>query len=583
MLFAFFLYLCKNNINGVFMRKTILFLTVISLSALLSCGGRHSSTSPTVAMSDSALNALYNRAIADSTSFDTLCAIQQRGIEYSIASGNARREYLFRALKTIYYAIHREQDKYVTEARSLIDYYKTTDDEEHLYQAWFTLANNQLGWGDYNDAVDEAGKMSKYAQKTGSKQGKASSTLAFAECYEDNGQMKEAEKYYREAWELFPEVDDLGHTISTGFNLISICLANKRTAEAMSFSDQLPALIAKWEKKHDLLNPVYRMKYFLYRLNIYYDKKDRRMVTMLDDSVTYYNNMYADANQKVPVLYTHFRTCKINGDNARAMVYMDSVIQIKKQEGDNASLAGMYREKAELQNEGGDYQGACLSYDSFAQANDSAQTATSIRQLNRLTKQMKLDELKMQAVRSEMTAWIVGTAALLTIIICVILIVYARKTRRKNIALVEEITENSRRMQQMEKLLKERDAIAGATDENEPKAEDSLFGRIEAMMHDDEMYKQSKLTAQDMAAHLATNRNKINEAIQEGCGMSFGEYLTEVRLQQAIILMGQRADVQLSEVGQTVGYDTYSTFFRAFSKRFDISPSSFVTLANKRK
>src|SRR5574344_683573 len=349
MLFVFFLYLCINNITGVFMRTTILFLTVISLSALLSCGSRHSSTSPAMAISDSALNVLYNRAIADSTSFDSLCAIQQRGIEYSSASGNARREYLFRALKTIYYAIHREQDKYVTEAHSLIDYYKTTDDEEHLYQAWFTLANNQLGWGDYNDAVDEAGKMSQYAQKTGSKQGKASSTLAFAECYEDNGQMKEAEKYYREAWILLPEVDDVGHTISTGFSLISICRANKRTAEAMSLSDRLPALIAKWEKKHDLLNPVYRLKYFLYRLNIYYDKKDRRMVTMRNDSVTYYNNMYADANQKVPVLYTHFRTCKINGDRARAMVYMDSVIQIKKQEGDNASLAGMYREKAELQ------------------------------------------------------------------------------------------------------------------------------------------------------------------------------------------------------------------------------------------
>ena len=137
-------------------------------------------------------------------------------------------------------------------------------------------------------------------------------------------------------------------------------------------------------------------------------------------------------------------------------------------------------------------------------------------------------------------------------------------------------------MQQMEKLLKERDAIAGASAENGQKAEESLFGRIESLMRDDEMYKQSKLTAQDVAAHLATNRNKINEAVQEGCGMSFGEYLTETRLQQAIILMGQSADVQLSEVGQTVGYDTYSTFFRAFSKRFDISPSSFITLANKR-
>lgn len=561
-------------------KQTQLYLILISLTVLFSCDGKHSSISTTAAMSDSALNVLYNRAIADSTSFDTLCAIQQRGIEYSIASANARREYLFRALKTIYYAIHREQDKYVTEAHSLVDYYKTTDDEEHLYQAWFTLANNQLGWGDYNAAVDEVGKMSKYAQKTGSKQGKASSTLAFAECYEDNGQMKEAEKYYREAWKLLPEVNDLGHTISTGFNLISICLVHKRTAEAMSFSDQLPALIAKWEKKHDLLNPVFRMKYFLYRLNIYYDKKDRRMVTMLNDSVTYYNNMYADANQRVPVLYTHFRTCKINGDRARAMVYMDSIVQIKKQEGDNASLAEMYRDKAELQKESGDYQGACLSYASFAQANDSSQIATSVQQLNRLTKQMKLDELKMQAIRLEMTAWIVGTAALLIIVICVILIVNTRKTRRKNIALVEEITENSRRMQRMEKLLKERNAIA-ATAESEPNMDDSLFGRIEALMRDDEMYKQSKLTVQDVATQLATNKNKVSEALQAGCGMSFGEYLTEVRLQQAIILMGQSADVQLSEVGHTVGYETYSTFFRSFSKRFDISPSSFVRLANK--
>jgi two-component system response regulator YesN len=117
---------------------------------------------------------------------------------------------------------------------------------------------------------------------------------------------------------------------------------------------------------------------------------------------------------------------------------------------------------------------------------------------------------------------------------------------------------------------------------SEPKAEDSLFGRIEALMRYDKMYKQRKLTVQDVAAQLATNRNKINEALQEGCGMSFGEYLTEVRLQQAIILMGQSADVQLGEVGQAVGYDTYSTFFRAFFKRFNISPSSFVTLANKK-
>ena len=259
---------------------------------------------------------------------------------------------------------------------------------------------------------------------------------------------------------------------------------------------------------------------------------------------------------------------------------MDSIIQIKKQEGDNASLAAMFREKAELQKEDGDYQGACLSYAGFAQANDSSQIATSVRQLNRLTKQMKLDELKIQAVRLVMTAWIVGTAALLIIVICVILIVYARKTRRKNIALVEEITENSRRMQRMEKLLKERNAIA-ATAESEPNMDDSLFGRIEALMRDDEMYKQSKLTAQDVATQLATNKNKVSEALQAGCGMSFGEYLTEVRLQQAIILMGQSADVQLSEVGHTVGYETYSTFFRSFSKRFDISPSSFVRLANK--
>ena len=109
-------------------KQTQLYLILISLTVLFSCDGKHSPISTTAVMSDSALNVLYNRAIADSTSFDTLCAIQ-RGIEYSIASANARREYLFRALKTIYYAIHREQDKYVTEAHSLVDYYKTTDDE----------------------------------------------------------------------------------------------------------------------------------------------------------------------------------------------------------------------------------------------------------------------------------------------------------------------------------------------------------------------------------------------------------------------------------------------------------------------
>jgi AraC-like DNA-binding protein len=82
---------------------------------------------------------------------------------------------------------------------------------------------------------------------------------------------------------------------------------------------------------------------------------------------------------------------------------------------------------------------------------------------------------------------------------------------------------------------------------------------------------QSNLSLDTLARKVGVNRSKLAFGFKELYGCSVWEYLSEVRLEHArMLLIDERASV--TEAAQQVGYSHSSSFTRAFVRHYGISP-----------
>jgi AraC-like DNA-binding protein len=67
----------------------------------------------------------------------------------------------------------------------------------------------------------------------------------------------------------------------------------------------------------------------------------------------------------------------------------------------------------------------------------------------------------------------------------------------------------------------------------------------------------------------------ISMLFRQAYGVSPGEYLTRIRLEQAKQLMLRHPDMRIREVAERVGFKSQHHFSRTFKKREGVRPASF--------
>ena len=82
------------------------------------------------------------------------------------------------------------------------------------------------------------------------------------------------------------------------------------------------------------------------------------------------------------------------------------------------------------------------------------------------------------------------------------------------------------------------------------------------------------LTVAEIADYVGVSRATLAEHFRRECGRTPSEYLTYLRLQQAVNLL-QNTALTVSEVASSVGYSDALYFSRVFSKYYKTSPRSF--------
>jgi AraC family transcriptional activator of mtrCDE len=100
---------------------------------------------------------------------------------------------------------------------------------------------------------------------------------------------------------------------------------------------------------------------------------------------------------------------------------------------------------------------------------------------------------------------------------------------------------------------------------------DPQIGRALELVHQD---PAKPWTVESLASQIGMSRSRFAERFSELMGDGPMSYLTDWRLQRALVLLGQPR-VSVQDVAAKVGYQSAAAFTRAFTQKFGAPPSEF--------
>ena len=86
-------------------------------------------------------------------------------------------------------------------------------------------------------------------------------------------------------------------------------------------------------------------------------------------------------------------------------------------------------------------------------------------------------------------------------------------------------------------------------------------------------FSRPELNVAMVADHFGISKKYVSQFLKDQTGKSYNEYLEELRLNHAMTLL-RTSDLSITEIAANCGFSTQNTFYKAFRRRFDLSPSA---------
>lgn len=184
---------------------------------------------------------------------------------------------------------------------------------------------------------------------------------------------------------------------------------------------------------------------------------------------------------------------------------------------------------------------------------------------------------------------LVGITFVILIVVLLFYINYRRKNRlykqivRESVDWLAKERQFSKRIAEQEKQLQELIGKAGAVDGGRysgsslnKDSQQELFGRLERLMQNDQVYKNSLFTREKMAELLGTNRTYLSQTINEQTGLTFTHYMNKYRIEEARrILADPQDDTPIKAIAADLGFSSVTTFYTLFKAAVQMSPDQY--------
>jgi AraC-like DNA-binding protein len=108
-----------------------------------------------------------------------------------------------------------------------------------------------------------------------------------------------------------------------------------------------------------------------------------------------------------------------------------------------------------------------------------------------------------------------------------------------------------------------------------------IAGRIEAAMAGDQLHLDPALSLTRLARHVASPANLVSQTLNEHLGATFFDYVAKWRVESAKPLIAA-GEASVLAVALEVGFNTRSTFYKAFKRETGMTPQAYREAAGAR-
>ncbi|MCD0470270.1 AraC family transcriptional regulator [Flavobacterium sp. JAS] len=102
-----------------------------------------------------------------------------------------------------------------------------------------------------------------------------------------------------------------------------------------------------------------------------------------------------------------------------------------------------------------------------------------------------------------------------------------------------------------------------------------LSEKLENVMIEKELYKNSNLTLQDLAQEVNISSHQLSQFLNNNVGKNFTSFINEFRINEACKIIKSSDKFTLESIGYDVGFNSKSTFFAAFKKHTGKTPLNY--------
>jgi AraC-like DNA-binding protein len=99
--------------------------------------------------------------------------------------------------------------------------------------------------------------------------------------------------------------------------------------------------------------------------------------------------------------------------------------------------------------------------------------------------------------------------------------------------------------------------------------------KLQKAITEEDLYKDPNLKLGDLAQKINITGHQLSQLLNDHLGKNFSTYINEYRINEACKLIATDNRLSLEAIGYEVGYNSKSTFYTAFKKIKDTTPSIF--------
>lgn len=444
---------------------------------------------------------------------------------------------------------------------------------DYYYNAWNIQVESYLYTDKMETALREAKRMYADARRRNNNYGLGVSTYCMGSIYESMGQLGEAAKLLETSIVALAKEEDIS-LLLVAYDGMS------RVLDGLGQYGRLRTLAVRWKGVLDAYQRKAEAKGYTPSLGGRYlyctlaaaiaeieTGNGRQAAELIVQARRYAEGRKEIARYKL--LQVEARYYAAMGQHAKAIECNAENIRLLTVVGDSVSLLAVEMHQASQLAAVGRWPEATAMYQQVIRRKDMQKDIELARRLDELRTIFDVDRLTLEKQLTANRLYLALAAIALLLAVVFLYIFYTRRLRQKNRVLYDAI-------RQYEHLRSDVEAAASSVPEEQLGQEERLYRRLCDVMEQEQLFRDTELNREVLAARLGTNYNYVADAVRNhGGGATVGEFINGYRLHMAASLLMEHPDLSVSEVEYQSGFNSRSTFWRLFKNAYGMSPTEY--------